>query len=188
MFFKGSLLLKLSVDNLNCSTRFETSAERKILQKWDFPWVYLLSPSGVGEDIVIWLFVIYILLARKLLCALCFGSVCLCTNCVHYALMHYALLQYACAAHGLRCRCRPCVHCPTRCFLLSLTKQQLELLPLQRCGKDRKPCQCPYSCHTLATTKVIPPDLDKEFFLSKHNAFRKIALRELHSYTLKGAE
>ena len=134
--------------------------------------------------------VIYILLARKLLCALCFGSVCLCTNCVHYALvqyalvhyalvqyalvhcalMHYALVhdalvQYACAAHGLRCRCRPCVHCPTRCFLLSLTKQQLELLPLQRCGKDRKPCQCPYSCHTLATTKVIPSETDKEFFI-----------------------
>ena len=80
---------------------------------------------------------------------------------VHYALVHDALVQYACAAHGLRCRCRPCVHCPTRCFLLSLTKQQLELLPLQRCGKDRKPCQCPYSCHTLATTKVIPPDPDK---------------------------
>ena len=180
MFFKGSLLLKLSVDNLNCSTRFETSAERKILQNMRFSMFIPSQPIWGGRGCCLYwdlisLFVIYILFARKLLYALCFGAVCLCTNCVHYApmhfalvhysLVHYSLVQYACAAHGLRCRCRPCVHCPTRCFLLSLTKQQLELLPLQRCGKDRKPCQCPYSCHTLATTKVIPPDTDKEFFI-----------------------
>ena len=178
MFFKGSLLLKLSVDNLNCSTRFE----RKILQTWDFPCLYLLSPSRVGEDAV-YIEILYHYLSYTFCllescfmhCVLvqyaCAPTVCT-DHCalvhyalLHYALMHYALLQYACAAHGLRCRCRPCVHCPTRCFLLSLTKQQLELLPLQRCGKDRKPCQCPYSCHTLATTKVIPPDTDREFFI-----------------------
>ena len=71
-----------------------------------------------------------------------------------------------------RCRCRPgaivvyfdtqmtekystaiCHCCPTRCFLLSLTKQQLEHLPLQ----GKKPHQCPYSCRTLAAAKATGP-------------------------------
>ena len=107
MFFKGSLLLKLSVDNLNCSTRFKTSAERKILQNMRFSMFISSQPIWGGRGCCLYwdlisLFVIYILFARKLLYALCFGAVGLCTNCVHYALehyalMHFALLQYACA-------------------------------------------------------------------------------------------
>ena len=43
----------------------------------------------------------------------------------------------------------------TRCFLLSLTKQQLEQAP-SFAGKRPKPGQCPYSRLTLAAMKATP--------------------------------
>ena len=129
MFFKGSLLLKLSVDNLNCSTRFKTSAERKILQNMRFSMFISSQPIWGGRGCCLYwdlisLFVIYILFARKLLYALCFGAVCLCTNCVHYALVHYSLVHYACCLCSARLEVQMSTVCPlSHPLLLTVTDQ-----------------------------------------------------------------